>query len=83
MTPAGERDDAASHEADEDRARAVLGAEEALLGEVEAALRRLADGTFGRCEACAKPIPSRRLEALPYARYCVVCAKGREPAQEA
>ena len=43
------------------------------LGEVEAALRRLADGCFGTCEACGRPVPSARLEARPTARTCVGC----------
>ena len=37
------------------------------------ALRRLDDGTYGICEACAKPIPVERLEAIPHARRCVSC----------
>jgi DnaK suppressor protein len=42
--------------------------------EVSAALQRLDDGTYGTCERCSKPIPSARLNALPYARHCVKCA---------
>src|SRR6516165_611326 len=38
------------------------------LDEVEAALQRLADGTYGLCEVCGKPIGSARLEAMPAAR---------------
>jgi DnaK suppressor protein len=41
------------------------------LVEIEAALRRVDDGTHGLCEACGKPIGDERLEALPAARYCV------------
>jgi DnaK suppressor protein len=39
--------------------------------EVEAALNRLAEGRFGVCEVCGKPIPDERLEVSPAARYCV------------
>ena len=48
------------------------------LEEIGAALERIQDGTFGRCEECEADIPSARLEALPYARYCVACARKME-----
>ncbi len=41
-----------------------------LLNEVQAALRRIEEGTFGRCSEDGEPIDSARLEALPWARYC-------------
>jgi DnaK suppressor protein len=40
---------------------------------VEEALDRLQSGDFGVCLACEQPIPSKRLQALPWARYCVPC----------
>jgi RNA polymerase-binding transcription factor DksA len=43
------------------------------LADVEHALSRLADGTYGTCERCALPIPFERLEAMPAARLCVGC----------
>jgi DnaK suppressor protein len=46
-----------------------------LLVEVEDALARIEQGTFGFCENCHQAIPRRRLEALPYTRYCIRCAK--------
>jgi len=42
------------------------------LKDIEDALRRLDDGTYGICEECGKPIDEARLEAVPWARYCVV-----------
>ncbi|MDQ3945258.1 MAG: TraR/DksA C4-type zinc finger protein [Actinomycetota bacterium] len=44
---------------------------EAELDELDRALRKLDDGTYGICEACGEPIPPERLEALPGARFCV------------
>jgi DnaK suppressor protein len=41
------------------------------LGEVRAALRRLEDGLFGLCEVDGRPIERKRLEAVPWARYCL------------
>jgi DnaK suppressor protein len=40
---------------------------------VEAALARLDAGTYGTCLRCAKPIAPARLEALPWAAYCIEC----------
>ena len=44
-----------------------------VLTEVDAAERRLSAGSFGVCEACARPIPFERLRALPTTRLCLVC----------
>src|SRR4051812_31210880 len=49
--------------------------EEQLLREINDALDRIERGTFGRCENCHREIPRERLEALPYARYCILCAR--------
>jgi len=46
--------------------------------EIDAALRRIADGVYGVCGECGKNIPVARLRALPAARCCVACAAGRE-----
>jgi RNA polymerase-binding transcription factor DksA len=44
---------------------------DAELAEIDAAMRRLEDGTYGICEACGRPIEEERLEAVPWARLCV------------
>jgi RNA polymerase-binding transcription factor DksA len=44
---------------------------DAELADVEHALRRLDDGTYGTCEVDGKPIPEERLEAMPAARFCL------------
>ena len=43
------------------------------LTDVEDALRRIEDGTYGVCENCGKPIDIRRLRAMPSARFDVEC----------
>jgi RNA polymerase-binding protein DksA len=48
-----------------------------LLGAIDAALRRIDDGTYGLCTNCGKPIAEERLEALPWASLCIDCAKAR------
>ncbi len=45
------------------------------LEQVEAALARLAGGTFGACVRCGRPIATERLEALPWAAYCIDCQR--------
>ncbi|HLO36299.1 MAG TPA: TraR/DksA C4-type zinc finger protein [Candidatus Deferrimicrobium sp.] len=42
---------------------------------VEAALARLDDGTYGSCLRCGRPIAPERLEALPWAAYCIDCQR--------
>jgi DnaK suppressor protein len=44
---------------------------EHVLAEIDAALQRIADGTFGTCAVCGKPIDEERLEAVPYATLCI------------
>ena len=48
-------------------------AAESALAEIDAALRRLDDGSYGTCEHCTKPIPAERLEVLPMSRLCTRC----------
>src|SRR5690606_39041962 len=48
-----------------------------LLHKVEHALERIESGEYGECESCRKEIPMARLEALPYAVFCVDCARRR------
>ncbi len=43
------------------------------VGEVDAALERVRDGTYGICERCGRPIVADRLKAMPEARNCVSC----------
>ena len=51
--------------------------EEQLLARIDAALRRIEDGTYGICTNCGRPIPEERLEALPWAELCIDCARQR------
>jgi RNA polymerase-binding transcription factor DksA len=55
-------------------------AEARLLAEVIAALDRIDAGTFGTCLDCGRPISRARLDALPYARQCIRCARAATPA---
>jgi DnaK suppressor protein len=46
-----------------------------LLRDVVQALQKIEDGSFGTCERCSEPIAEKRLDALPFARYCINCQR--------
>lgn len=56
----------------------LLANEEKVLQEIDDAMDRIREGTFGKCEECGAEIPRVRLKALPYTRYCVECARKLE-----
>jgi DnaK suppressor protein len=52
----------------------VLNTTRGILDEVNAALDRIAAGTFGKCESCGAVISEERLKAIPYTPHCMRCA---------
>src|SRR4051812_7616851 len=48
----------------------------AAVDEIDRALGKIDNGTYGTCESCGQPIPRARLKALPYAALCVQCKSG-------
>jgi DnaK suppressor protein len=72
--------DLAATEYEEEGAIGLLGTETQLLIEVNDALARVEQGTFGRCEECGRAISPARLDILPYARCCLCCARRRQSA---
>ena len=73
-----------SNFADSSQVTAERGEAEALaaslkdtLDEVETALSKIDEGTYGSCESCGKPIAPARLEAKPAAKFCIDCASKR------
>jgi DnaK suppressor protein len=53
----------------------LLQNQEQTLGEIDDALERLRQGRFGACEECGAAVGKARLQALPYTRHCVSCAR--------
>ncbi len=53
----------------------LMDSERKILHEIDDALNRIAEGTYGICEGTGEPIPKARLEAQPWARYCVEYAR--------
>jgi DnaK suppressor protein len=51
---------------------------EHVLADIDAALGRIEDGTYGICTNCGKQIPEERLEARPWATLCIDCQRERE-----
>jgi DnaK suppressor protein len=54
-----------------------------MLRDVVAALQKIDDGSFGNCERCGESISDKRLEALPFARYCIDCQRVVEEEERA
>jgi DnaK suppressor protein len=48
---------------------------------VESALNRIREGTFGECISCGNEINAKRLEAVPWTRYCIDCQEKMEKGQ--
>jgi DnaK suppressor protein len=71
--------DLASDNFEQETAVSVLENQEQILDDTNAALQRLEQGTFGKCEECGIKISTERLQAVPYTPYCVECAQRLEP----
>ena len=52
--------------------------EQRFLNEIDEAIKRIEEGSFGVCEQCQKPISIKRLKAVPYTRHCIKCQEGME-----
>jgi RNA polymerase-binding transcription factor DksA len=70
--------DAGSETFEREKDMAILSNLEDQIVEIEKALARVDEGTYGTCEACGKPIGDERLEVVPTARYCVEDQGARE-----
>jgi DnaK suppressor protein len=49
---------------------------------IDEALRKLAEGTYGKCEDCGEEISEKRLKVIPFAIYCIDCKEKREQLEE-
>lgn len=59
---------------DRDAVGALLASARGALERAQEGLRRVADGTYGRCSSCGKPISPERLAAVPDAERCIDCS---------
>jgi len=63
---------------DRDMAVETLNQQAHSIHEIRSALVRIEEGAYGQCERCEEQIPSRRLDAVPWARMCVKCQSASE-----
>ena len=79
----GDLADAALDSAHEEVTSQMAEVEGRELVQIEEALQRFADKTYGLCVECEKPVPLARLQALPYARFCIGCQRVAEKSSSA
>jgi RNA polymerase-binding protein DksA len=70
--------DAASGTLDREIDYTLEGHSEQVLVQIDAALGRIEEGSFGTCGTCGKPIAEERLEARPWASLCIDCQRKAE-----
>jgi len=70
--------DAGSDNFEQEFSLDLMDSEKKILKEITDALGRIGEGTFGVCEGKGESIPKARLNAIPWARYCVACAELKE-----
>ena len=76
----GDEADIATRSVEKELLFDITDSEKQNLDGIEAALRKIEKGVFGRCESCQKTIPRLRLAVMPWARYCIQCqAKNESP----
>ena len=56
----------------------IIDMEEATVAQIDAALEKIDEGSYGICESCETSIPRERLEALPFAGRCIECQRQEE-----
>ena len=71
----GDYQEVTNQAVEEHLAKSLLGNQEFTLSEIEAALERIKNNSYGICEVCMSIINVERMRALPYARRCIKCAK--------
>jgi len=76
--PAGDLVDAALDSAQDEISSQLAEVESRELASIENALERMRGGKYGSCEGCNNKIPLARLNALPYATYCIECQREAE-----
>jgi DnaK suppressor protein len=67
---------------EEDVDMAILERHKDNLNKIEEAVRKLEEGTYGICEECGQEISEKRLNALPFAIYCIDCQQRKEELEE-
>ena len=70
--------DTATDNYDREFALSLASNAQQLLYEIDEALKRVKEKSFGNCQLCEKPIPKKRLSVIPYASLCIACQAKEE-----
>lgn len=70
--------DMATDHYDREFSLGIASAEQNIIYEIDEALKRIQDGSYGVCFTCDKKISKKRLKAVPYAKHCVSCQQKEE-----
>lgn len=70
--------DMSSDTAERELSMNIVSSEQAVLYQIDEALKRIDDGGYGACESCGKAITMSRLRAVPYASLCITCQRVKE-----
>lgn len=78
-TMVGDEADIASESVEKELIFELNDNERSMLDDIEAALRKIENLSFGKCDQCKKKIGKERLKAIPFARFCIQCQSTVEP----
>ena len=56
----------------------IASSEQEVLYQIDEALKRIDEGTYGQCQQCSQPISMSRLKAVPYTSMCIECQRSQE-----
>lgn len=74
--------DVATDHYDREFSLGIAGVEQRVVYQIDEALKRIEDSSYGLCLTCEKPISKKRLTAVPFAKYCIECQKQEELTQK-
>ena len=80
-TKAGDPEEMGSDSQDQEITFQMLQSEGNVLAEIDEAIRRIENGTYGKCRSCGGDIGKNRLEAVPHATQCIKCKNYEEKKQ--
>ena len=74
--------DMASDSYDRELSLNIASSEQEVLYEIDEALKRIEEGSYGVCVVCSKKIPVKRLKALPHVKHCIQCQSKEEKTKQ-
>ncbi len=74
--------DVATDHYDREFSLGLASVEQRVVYQIDEALKRMEDSSYGLCLTCEKPISKKRLKAVPFAQYCIECQEKEEQTQK-